>query len=276
MRLNLTVIIFILFAVSCTRTNQPTPQPNPNPGPTPDPQVPVTQVLPLLDSFAYYSVGPKEIVFSKNKMIYDGSGRLTDIHGTSTDTSEDGQPLRPDTSDFILIYKGSDSLPAAYNDYIASSGPLSAHGTLSYDDQGRMSQDSGTNSQNSWIYKYQYNEGKIIQSSYYGTDSIIIANDNVQLFKEFMVIYSYAYSTYPNPFYQPNLAKHIMPLMVFNQIDIFSKNLYSSSTSQFVNNDPYLVVNYSWTTDANGQVISGIGTDAKTGAILQYLWFTYR
>jgi hypothetical protein len=64
--------------------------------------------------------------------------------------------------------------------------------------------------------------------------------------------------------------------MVFNSEDIFSKNLFNSSAAQYVGNDPYLVTNYSWTTNANGQVISGIGTDAKTGAILQYFWFTYR
>jgi len=276
MRLHLTVIICILFAVSCTRSNQTSPQPNPNPGPTPDPQVPVTRVLPLLDSFKVYNLGPKEITFATGKMNYDGSGRLKDIYETTTDSAEDGSPLRPDTTDFTLIYNGVDSPPSAYINFEASLSAWAYHGFLNYDDQGRMSQDSGTNSQNSWLYKYQYNEGKIIQSSNNGTDSIIIVNNNVQLWKEFMIINSFSYSTYPNPFYQPALAKHIAPLMVYNAIDIFSRNLYSSSTSQFVNNDPYLVTNYSWTTNANGQVISGIGTDAKTGAILQYLWFTYR
>jgi hypothetical protein len=276
MRLNLMSVICILFAISCTRSNQPTTQPSPNPGPTPDPQVPVTPVLPLLDSFKIYTLGPKEITFGIGKMIYDGSGRLTDMHETTTDSTEDGQPLRPDTLDFILTYHGSDSLPTSYINYSADLSALADRGFLSYDDQARMSQDSGTNGQNSWLYKYQYNDGKIIQSSANGIDSIVIVNDNVQLWKEFMNIYSFTYGTYPNPFYQPNLAKHITPLMVFKGNDIFSKNLFNSSTSQFVGNDPYLITNYSWTTNANGQVISGIGTDATTGAILQYYWFTYR
>gem|GEM_PF-5195635 len=64
---------------------------------------------------------------------------------------------------------------------------------------------------------------------------------------------------------------------VFNSNDIFfSKNLFNSSTAQFAGNDPYLITHYSCTTNANGQVIFGIGTDAKTGVILQYDWFTYR
>ncbi len=51
-----------------------------------------------------------------------------------------------------------------------------------------MSQDSCSNTQNSWLYNYQYNEGKIIRNSDYGTDSIIIVNNNVQLRKESLVI----------------------------------------------------------------------------------------
>jgi hypothetical protein len=274
MHLKLTLSICILFLFSCTRTNHPTPQPDPNPGTTPDPPVPVTQVLPLLDSFKSYWVGPKEITFNTGKMNYDGFGRLHDIYETITDSTEDHIPLRPDTTDFTLIYNGSDSLPASYINFEANN--LTAHGSLTYDNLGRMSQDSGTNSQNSWLYKYQYNEGKIIQSSGNGTDSIIIVDNNVQLWKEFMLIHSFTYSNYPNPFYQPALASHIAPLMVFNYVDIFSKNLFSSSTAQFIGYDPYQVINYSWTTNANGQLISGIGKDAITGAILQYLWFIYR
>ncbi|HET7001790.1 MAG TPA: hypothetical protein VFI33_10790 [Puia sp.] len=247
-----------------------------NPVQIPDPQVPVTHVQPLLDSFKIYTLGPKEITLGIGKMNYDGSGRLTDIHITTTDSTGDRQPLRPDTLDFILTYHGSDSLPISYINYSAGLSTLAARGFLSYDDQARMSQDSGTNSQNSWLYKYQYNGGKIIQSSTNGIDSIIIVNDNVQLWKEFLNIYGFTYGTYPNPFYQPNLANHITPLMVFNSIDIVSKNLFNSSTAQYVGNDPYLITNYSWTTNMNGQVISGIGTDAKTGAVLQYYWFTYR
>ena len=275
MRLNLMLVICTLFAISCSRTNQTTPQPDPIPAPVPDPPIPVVHALPLLDSFKFYTLGPKEITTAIGKMNYDGSGRLTDIHETTTDSTEDRQPLRPDTLDFILTYQGSDSLPASYINYSAGLSTLAARGFLSYDDQARMNQDSGTNGQNSWLYKYQYNDRKIIQNSANGVDSIVIVNDNVKLWKEFMNIYSFTYSTYPNPFYQPNLAKHIIPLMVFNSEDIFSKNLFNSSAAQYVGNDPYLVTNYSWTTNANGQVISGIGTDAKTGAILQYFWFTY-
>jgi hypothetical protein len=117
---------------------------------------------------------------------------------------------------------------------------------------------------------------QIIQRSSVTADSIVFVNDNVLLWKEFMLIHSFTYSNYPNPFYQPPLATHIAPLMVFNVIDIFSKNLFSSSTAQFINKDPYQVINYSWTTNTNGQVISGVGRDATTGAILQYIWFTYR
>lgn len=269
----LTVIIFILFAVSCSRTNQPTPQPNPDPGSTPGQQPSVTQALPLLDSVYFYSLGAREITFSKQKMVYDGSGRLTDIRGTSTDTALDGTILRPDTTDFALIYKGSDSLPSGYNDHNVSPVPFTTYGSLSYDDKGRIVQDSNTNSVKSWINRYQYSEGKITRN---GTDSIIIANNNVQLIQGSLSIYSYTYSSYPNPFYQPGLAQHIAPFMIFNYIDIFSKNLYSSSTARYANSDPYQVINYSWKTNANNQVISGIGTDAKTGAIIQYIWFTYR
>jgi hypothetical protein len=276
MRLTTTLCICILFAFSCSRTNQPIPQPSPNPGPTPDPQTPIAHALPLLDSFIFYTLGPKEITLSKGKIKYDGSGRLTDIYSATTDTAEDGQPLRPDTLDFILTYRGTDTLPIAYTNYTADLSAFADHGFLSYDDQGRMIQDSGANGQNSWLYKYQYDERQITQNSGNGTDSIIIVNNNVVLWKEFMNIYSFTYSDFPNPFYQPALAKHITPLMVFKSIDIFSKNLYNSSTSQFVNNIPYQVINYSWTTNANGQVIFGIGTDAKTGGILQYFWFTYR
>jgi hypothetical protein len=277
MRLSTTLCIgiCIFFALSCSRTNQPIPRPSPDPGPAPDPQAPVAHALPLLDSFIIYTLGPKEITFSKSKMKYDGSGRLTDVYSATTDSAEDGQPLRQDTLDFILTYRGSDTLPIAYTNYTADLSALADHGFISYDDQGRMSQDSGTNGQNSWLYKYQYDERQIIQNSSFGTDSIIIVNNNVVLWKEFMNIYSFTYSDYLNPFYQPALAKHIIPLMVFNGIDIFSKNLYNSSTSQYVNNNPYQVINYSWTTNANGQVISGTGTDSQTGAIIQYFWFTY-
>ena len=110
---------------------------------------------------------------------------------------------------------------------------FTGRGFLTYDNLGRMSQDSGTNTQNSWLYKYQYNEGKIIRNSDNGTDSIVIVNNNVQQWKEFMLIHSFTYSNYPNPFYQPALATHITPLMVFNAVDIFSKNLFSSSTAQY-------------------------------------------
>jgi hypothetical protein len=275
MRLDLTIFICILFAISCTRSNQPLPQPNPNPGLTPDSSHPVSLSLPLLDSFKVYTLGPKEITFITGKMNYDGSGRLTDIHGASTDTTENGQPLRPDTSDFTLIYNGADSLPAAYTNSGTSS--LMDHGFLSYDNQARLNEDSGSNGMTPWLYKYQYNEKQVTRSSVYSADTIIIENNNILSCRQYMNIYSFTYSAYPNPFYQPALANHVGPMMVFfNGTDIFSKNLYNSSKSQFVNNDPYLVVNYSWTTNANGQVISGIGTDAKTGAILQYLWFTYR
>src|ERR1700751_5455898 len=153
MRPILTFFAFFLFAISCTRSNQPTPQPNPNPGPTPDPPVPVTKVLPLLDSFKIYTLGPREITAAIGKMNYDGSGRLMDIYETTTDSTEDRQPLRPDTLDFILTYSGSDSLPTSYTSYSADLSSLAEHGFLSYDDQARVNQDSGTNSQNSWLYK---------------------------------------------------------------------------------------------------------------------------
>ena len=274
MRLNLTLPIYILFLFSCTRTNQPTPQPDPNPGPTPDTTHHVPLSLPLLDSYIIYDLDMREIIFNTGKMNYDGSGRLHDIYVTVADSTADHIPLRPDTTDFTLIYNGSDSLPSSYTKVEAYT--FTGRGFLTYDNLGRMSQDSGTSIQSSWLYKYQYNEGKIIRNSDYGTDSIIIVNNNVQLLKQSLVIYSFTYSTYPNPFYQPNLANHITPLMVFEGPDIFSKNLFNSSTAQYTNSDPYQVINYSWTTNANGQVISGIGKDANSGVVLQYYWFTYR
>src|ERR1700676_5284192 len=128
MRLILSALLYMLLAISCTRTNSPSPKPTPRPGPTPDPP-PTTLSLPLLDSFKVYTLGPKEIILGIGKMNYDGAGRLKDIYQTGTDTTLQGQPLRPDTLDFTLIYQGSDSLPYAYTDYVASLAPfLTGHG----------------------------------------------------------------------------------------------------------------------------------------------------
>jgi len=274
MRLNLTGFLCILLIVSCTRSNQPAPQPDPIPPLNPPP--PVILSLPLLDSFKIYTLGPKEITLCIGKMNYDGYGRLIDVYETITDTTEEGQPLRSDTTVFTLIYTGSDSLPSAYTDLEVNLAYFEEFGFLSYDDQGRVSQDSGTNVNVNWLRKYQYGEKQIRRNNAGNVDSIQIGDHNVLSCSRTMTIDSFTYSAYPNPFYQPALANHVGALMVFQYIDIFSRNLFSSSQSRFVNYDPYLSTNYSWTKNGSGQVISGIGTDATTGKILQYYWFTYR
>jgi hypothetical protein len=264
-----------LLFISCTRSNQPAPSPTP-PVTVPDSLPVITPALPLLDSFKIYSVGPKEITAAIGKLKYDAAGRLTDLYETTTDTTMDGQPLSPDTLDFSLIYHGTDSLPSAYINYTASLSTFAEHGFLSYDNQGRMIQDSGSNVNTNWLRNYQYSPTQINEITGSSKDSMMISGHNVLSWTQYRSTNTFTYAAYPNPFYQPSLADHIAPLMVFHVFDIFSKNLFISTGFQFVNINTNYSNNFSWTTNAKGLVISGIGTDAKTGASPQYFWFTYR
>ncbi|MDP4129919.1 MAG: hypothetical protein Q8918_14395 [Bacteroidota bacterium] len=253
-------MLCMLLALSCTRTNEQT-------APTPNASTAV------LDSAYFYSTGPKEIVYSATRFNYDAQGRFTGTYATFTDSTIDHHLGAPaDTGTLVLSYNGMDALPATYQyqeqkNYFPPS-------LLSYDNQNRVILDSPVNP----IYTVHFTYGNSYVSwtgNYIAGDTIFIDNHNIsRYFDYFEGQTTYSYSSYPNPYYLPKLAGNVGIALVNNgtSFDLISKNLFSKK----VHSGYSKTYNYNWTLNANGQVVSGIGTDQDTGQPVEYYQFVYK
>jgi hypothetical protein len=254
---------------ACTRTNQQNTTP-------PD------GAAAVLDSAFFYSTGPKEIIFVTTNFHYDDKGRYTGTFETMTDSTVDHIGLVPDTMTLTLTYNGSDSLPATYEytdamSYYAGGPPGSS--LLSYDDQRRIILDSPVNPIYNSLFIYGNSFISRTAREFVATqDTIFTDGDNVSRYKvgSGEYLYSFIYSNYPNPWYFPRLAAHAGLLFYDDARDTYSKNLFSKKVAGGTYFPTARTYNYSWTLNSAGQVISGIGTDQRTGEPVEYYRFVYK
>lgn len=150
---------------------------------------------------------------------------------------------------------------------------------LAYDNQSRIILDSPVNP----IYTSHFTYGddyatRTDQNLVATIDTLFTDGNNMYTYKEGpnYFVYNFTYSIYPNPYYLPQLAAH-MGAFLYNDIwDISSKNLFSKKVYSDVYGETGRMYNYSWTLNADGQVISGIGTDQDTGLPVEYYRFVYK
>jgi YD repeat-containing protein len=244
------------LAISCTRSNQVNP---PKPADS-------TSVSLIIDTMKVYVLGPKENHYSVAKFKYDAHGRLIEIYSLETDTTSTGG-LYPDTSSTIFNYPGSDSIPNYYIDWVSVNQNGHIHHYLTYDDQSRVIIDSPDGG---LAYHYYYAQGYFYMQNQYFSDTSFMSGNNLSRYVMPFEKQLYSYSDYANPFYIPGLSNHIgsvFPTLLSESLYNQRINIYSSITT---------TVNYSWTTNSDGRVNYGVGTDEATGKPVEYYWFTYR
>ncbi len=88
-------------------------------------------------------------------------------------------------------------------------------------------------------------------------------------------LYTRSYSTHINPLYNKTLANSLGCLMVANNFFDFRSNYLPTQFIDQENGSPTVTINYLWTTDATGSVVSGVGTDAGNGSVLQIINYSY-
>ncbi|MDP4252230.1 MAG: hypothetical protein Q8918_19185 [Bacteroidota bacterium] len=237
----------------------------------------------VLDSSFFYSTGPKEIVLVSSKFQYDPQGRFTGIYAVMTDSTEDHHPgAPPDTSTMVLTYSGADTLPSTYyyqeqlNYY-----PQGAPGTamLAYDNQGRIILDSPVNP--IYTLHFTYGDGyatRTDQDLVATIDTLFTDGNNISIYKvgPNYFLHSFTYSNNPNPYYMPQLAAHLGPVLYNEILDISSKNLFSKQVYSDIYGETARIYNYTWTLNSDGQVIAGVGTDQNTGQPVEYYRFVYK
>ena len=170
---------------------------------------------------------------TSNTLTYDANNNLVHIkyyssYGTSVDSGS-----------HYFYFKDNDILPrrctTIYRKYFYTSANISVD-TLIYDRQNRLIEDStlsGYNASANIKYIYAGNTIYVHQSngysSYIGNDTIILSNGNVRSVS-FGIAYTDSYSinsytSYPNPFYNPELANTLGVLFTDgNWFDALSKN----------------------------------------------------
>jgi hypothetical protein len=259
--------ISLVSLFSCTRNNDII-----NPAPPKDSTTVLSPSGTLLDTVKVYILGPKEIIYSVTKYNYDAQSRLVGIYTTSADTSY-SQTFFPDTSNIIINYQGTDTLPYQYTQFNKINKVFAPDGiyrhNLIYDGQHRIISDSETVTKQA--DHYSYSSENIFLQNLYGADTFYLNTGNLSKYVYPFETHIYTYSSYPNPWYFTQLGNHLGSVI---SPDMISINLYNRRENIF-SSDGY-TVNYSWTLNSDGQVVYGVGTDQTTGLPLEYYWFVYR
>jgi hypothetical protein len=267
---------------SCTKTT-------PNLGP------PIQETNP--NSFSIYL--PQ--VHTKGVEIfgYNTKAQLATINLYSYDTSS-GTPV---IDSFIVSFTLTQAInpPSAYDEvYHYQNDPPageSEHHELFYDMQNRITIDSITaSSMNGFaVQHYLYdNTGNTTVQWLFGDpqtpgsytinqiDTMFIQNENIMTDINYSVtdgtlnhLFTRSYSTHINPLYNTSLANSLGCLMVFNNFFDFRSNYLPTHFIDQENGSPTVTINYLWTTDATGSVVSGVGTDAGNGSVRQIYNFSY-
>ena len=107
-------------------------------------------------------------------------------------------------------------------------------------------------------------------------DTLFIQNENITTDINYTTsngtlnhLFTRSYSTHINPLYNKILANSLGSLMVVNNYFDFRSNYLPAQFIDQENGSPANTINYLWTTDATGSVVSGFGTDAGNGSVLQ-------
>jgi hypothetical protein len=259
--------IALISLYSCARTNSVAP---------PAPPVDSTKTVapaptPLIDSMYIYSLGHKEINYSKWKFNYDARGRLAGFYTTDADSGFTGGVF-PDTSFYTFNYQGTDSLPYAYTIFDNVNRVLSPdgtyHHTLSYDDLGRVLTDTESVAQAADHYNYL--NGFFTMQNRYNLDSFYFADGNLSSYVFPFEKHIFTYSAYANPTYFPQFGiqfSNILPFPISQKLFSRHEKIYSAEA---------YTINYSWTTNEEGRVTYGVGIEESTGLPLEYYWFVYK
>ncbi len=191
--------------------------------------------------------------------------------------------------------------PPAYNvRYHYQGDPLSGESNyheLFYDNQNRVTIDSvtisGINGFPVQHYLYDNNGNTTVQwltgypqipSNYIinEIDTMFIQNDNIITDINYTTttstlnrLFTRSYSTHINPLYNKILANSLGCLMVFNNYFDFRSNYLPAQFIDQGNGIPTITINYLWTTDATGSVVSGVGTDAGNGLVREIYNYSY-
>ena len=235
-------------------------------------------------SLALYSPSSKNM--TKYLFTYDASGNLVRLSYSSYDTT--GGIAALDTGSYYFMIDPSTQLATSYtlvwNN--ANTGTASVTHLLFFDDQKRLIKDSVVNGQaqsGAAAFYFLYPASGIVSNAYAmnaydslrktygwglsGVDSISLVNGNIGSQHEYVqhggswvMGYSYVvknYSAYSNPLHGLDQASGVGALLRnYNSLDCVSKSLPSDGM-------------VSWTADANGRVVGGLGTD---GSITTYTY----
>jgi hypothetical protein len=264
----------------------------------------------LLSSLTDYF--PLEHSGSLATYSYNQNRQLAKLSIYGHDTS--GGTILVDSTIQTFAVTSSSTPPPAYDvtwfkDDFNSPTQATEHHICLYDNQKRIimdsisiSTDGGLSNQiftynngniiTDWLFPDQYTPGfysisqidtmflttanmtsNIDYSAGYGFDSIgnyvIIQVDSNEL-------NTYSYGTLANPLYQPALSNSLGATLRFNnEGDFISKNLPGKWTTYTITGPP-TTLSYTWTTDAAGKVIRGVGTNTSTGDAEEIITFIYQ
>jgi hypothetical protein len=236
-------------------------------------------------SLAMYSPSSKNL--TKYSFVYDAKGNLTQLGYSSYDTT--GGVAALDTGSYYFTIDPSTNLASSYtlvwNN--ANTGTFSQTHALFFDDQKRLIKDTLISGQagsgNNAAFHFFYPASGIVSYGYTmnaydsvskadgwgvsGIDSITLINGNIGTQYEYaqngnswIIGYSYVvqnYSPNANPLHGLDRSSGLGALLRnYNSLDCISKSLPADGMTN-------------WTTDANGRVVGGLGTD---GSITTYTY----
>ncbi len=238
-----------------------------------------------VNSIALYSPVSKNL--TKYLFAYDANGNFIRLSYSSYDTA--GGVATLDTGAYYFIIDPSTRLASSYTLVWnkANTGAASETHDLFFDDQKRLIKDtlitgqasSGDNASFSFLYpaggivsyRYTMNAYDSVNKTngwgVSGIDSINLSNGNIRTQYEYaqngsawVMAYSYVvknYSLYANPLHGLDQFSGLGALLRnYNALDCISKSLPADGMT-------------SWTADANGRVMSGLGAD---GSITTYTY----
>lgn len=279
--------LILLFLVTmtffcCTKTNS-------------NPEPPIQELNP--NSFSIYL--PQTHTKSVEVFGYDTKAQLSTINIYSYDSSS-GSPI---IDSIVVSFNLTQGIypPPAYNEAFHYQGDPpsgeSQYHELFYDAQNRVTIDSITlsNINGFAVQHYLYdNNGNTTVQWLFGypqtpsnytinqIDTMFIQNENIMTDVNYTTtgntlnhLFTRSYSTHINPLYNKTLANSLGCLMVFNNFFDFRSNYLPTQIIDQENGSPTITINYLWTTDATGSVVSGVGTDAGNGSVRQIYNFSY-
>jgi hypothetical protein len=191
------------------------------------------------------------------------------------------------------------SLDATYSDFQTPPAVNSYQHLLTYDGQNRLVLDSvtsSTNNNNTFIRGFYDALGNTTLQWFYPDasvssgyalnqiDTLFIPAGDIQTEINYSVNqgaqnYNYintaTYSSTVNPLYNQAISKTLGCMLVFSQLgDYISNHLPTQVTRQQLGSAT-TTVDYVWTTDGTGKVVSGTGSDHTTSQVVEIYNFTY-